>query len=72
MLVILRSSWFTLQLLLLRRAANLPNNYALVADELGHALYGELDYRHEASNAAESATAHKHVLWMYVPKILPH
>jgi aarF domain-containing kinase len=72
MLVILRSSWFTLQLLLLRRAANLPNNYALVVDELGHALYGELDYRDEASNAAEFVTAHKHVPWMYVPKILPH
>ncbi len=52
--------------------ANLSNNYALVADELGHALYGELDYRHEASNAAEFAAAHKHVPWMYVPKTLPH
>jgi aarF domain-containing kinase len=59
-------------LLLLRRAANSPNNYALVADKLGRGLYGELDYRHEASNAAEFVTAHKHVPWMYVPKILPH
>jgi aarF domain-containing kinase len=60
------------QLIILKQVAKLSNNYALIADEIGQGLYGELDYRHEAANAAEFALAHKHVPWLYVPKTLPH
>lgn len=59
-------------LIILKQVAKLSNNYALIADEIGQGLYGELDYRHEAANAAEFALAHKHVPWLYVPKTLPH
>ncbi|KAG0583481.1 hypothetical protein KC19_3G139700 [Ceratodon purpureus] len=59
-------------LVILKQVAKLSNNYALIADEIGQGLYGELDYRHEAANAAEFALTHKHVPWLYVPKTLPH
>ena len=61
-----------MQLVILKQVAKLSNNYALIADEIGQGLYGELDYRHEAANAAEFALTHKHVPWLYVPKTLPH
>lgn len=61
-----------MQMVVLKRVAKLSNNYALIADEIGQGLYGELDYRHEASNSAEFAMAHKYVPWMNVPKTLSH
>lgn len=60
------------QMTILKKVAKLSNNYALIADEIGQGLYGELDYRLEAANAAEFALAHKHVPWLYVPKTLSH
>lgn len=63
---------FNVQITILKKVAKLSNNYALIADEIGQGLYGELDYRHEAANAAEFALAHKHVPWLYVPKTLSH
>lgn len=56
----------------LKKVAKLTNNYTQVADELAVGLYGELDYRQEASNGAEFAAAHKHLPWVHVPKTLPH
>lgn len=58
--------------MIVKRVAKLSNNYALIADEIGQGLYGELDYRKEASNAAEFALAHKHIPWLYVPKTLSY
>ncbi|XP_024358168.1 uncharacterized protein [Physcomitrium patens] len=58
--------------MILGKVAKLNNNYTILADEIGQGLYGELNYRQEAANAAEFAMAHKHIPWLYVPKTLPH
>jgi aarF domain-containing kinase len=71
-ILLIKGGCLNVQLIILKQVAKLSNNYALIADEIGQGLYGELDYRHEAANAAEFALAHKHVPWLYVPKTLPH
>ena len=45
------------QLRSVRRIAGINSDLALLADELGRGLYGELDYRQEAANAVVFAVS---------------
>ncbi|GJP48198.1 hypothetical protein CLOM_g7471 [Closterium sp. NIES-68] len=53
----------------IRRVAGIATDLALLADEFGRGLYGELDYRQEAANAMEFARVHAHVPGITVPSI---
>ncbi|CAI5489533.1 unnamed protein product [Closterium sp. Naga37s-1] len=52
-----------------RRVAGINTDLAALADEFGRGLYGELDYRHEATNATLFAKAHAHLPGITVPAI---
>eukprot|EP00271_Cylindrocystis_brebissonii_P004811 TRINITY_DN16720_c0_g1_i1.p1 TRINITY_DN16720_c0_g1~~TRINITY_DN16720_c0_g1_i1.p1 ORF type:complete len:1485 (-),score=215.30 TRINITY_DN16720_c0_g1_i1:607-4422(-) len=54
-----------------KRVARINSDLRILADELGRGLYGELDYRLEAANAAAFAAAHTHLQYVQVPKVYP-
>lgn len=51
----------------LQKAAGIRRDLRVLADEVGRSLYEELDFRIEASNAAEFRRAHSHMPFISVP-----
>eukprot|EP00793_Prasinoderma_coloniale_P002556 PRCOL_00002038-RA len=52
----------------LKRTANIRTDLPALADELGRALCGELNYRREAANGHAFADAHRHLDFVRVPE----
>jgi len=57
-------------LVALRRLAGIGQDIALVADEIGEGLFGELDYRVEAANTEAFALAHARLPFVATPAVV--
>ena len=54
----------------MRKVAGINSDIRRIADEVGEGLYGELDYMREARQAQLFATAHAHLPYVKVAKVI--
>jgi aarF domain-containing kinase len=61
-----------LQLLTVRKLANINSDISVLADELGYGLFGELDYTLEAANTSSFEASLRHLPYVKTPRTLPN